>query len=56
MIWKFLNLSPLAAQEIALWQIVLGDEMVNDVVILPMVFPIGLHEYSSWLFLHIVDS
>ena len=55
-IWKFLNLSFLAAQENALWQIVLGDEMVNEVVILPMVFQIGLHEYSSWLFLYIVDS
>ena len=55
-IWKFLNLSFLAAQETALWQIVPGDEMVKEVVILPMVFQIGLHEYSSWLFLYIVDS
>ena len=55
-IWKFLNLSFLAAQETALWQIVPGDEMVKEVVIFPMVFQIGLHEYSSWLFLYIVDS
>ena len=48
---KFLSLSFLATQDNALWQVVLGE-----VVILPMMFQIGLHEYSSWLFLYIVDS
>ena len=53
---KFRNLSFLAAQDKVLWQIVLGDEMVKEVEMLPMMFEIGLHEYSSWLFLYIVDS
>ena len=53
---KFLSLSFLAAQDNALWQVVLEDEMVKEVEMLPMMFQIGLHEYSSWLFLYIVDS
>ena len=53
---KFLSLSFLAVQDNALWQVVLGDGMVKEVEMLPMMFQIRLHESSSWLFLFIVDS
>ena len=56
-IWTSLRPNFLAAQNIALWHKVLGEEVVNETLILPMVFAIVLLEYVAWLFLYIyVDS
>ena len=52
-IWKSRRPNFLAAQDIVLWHKVLGEEVVNDVLILPMVFAIVLLEYVAWLFLYI---
>ena len=52
-IWTSLRPNFLAAQDIVLWHKVLGEEVVNDVLILPMVFAIVLLEYVAWLFLYI---
>ena len=51
--WTSLRPNFLAAQDIVLWHEVLGEEVVNDVLILPMVFAIVLPEYVAWLFLYI---
>ena len=56
-IWKSRRPNFLAAHDNVLWHKVLGDEVVNDVLMLPMVFAIVLPEYVAWLFLYIyVDS
>ena len=56
-IWTSLRPNFLAAQNIVLWHKVLGEEVVNETLILPMVFAIVLLEYVAWLFLYIyVDS
>ena len=52
-IWTSRRPNFLAAQDIVLWHKVLGEEVVNDVLILPMVFAIVLLEYVAWLFLYI---
>ena len=52
-IWTSLRPNFLVAQDIVLWHKVLGEEVVNDVLILPMVFAIVLLEYVAWLFLYI---
>ena len=52
-IWKSRRPNFLAAQDIVLWHKVLGEEVVKDVLILPMVFAIVLPEYVAWLFLYI---
>ena len=49
-IWTSLRPNFLAAQNIVLWHKVLGEEVVNEVLILPMVFAIVLLEYVAWLF------
>ena len=50
---KSRNPNFLAAQDNVLWHMVLGDEVVKDVLMLPMMFAIGLPEYLAWLFLYI---
>ena len=56
-IWTSLRPNFLVAQNIALWHKVLGEEVVNETLILPMMFAIVLLEYVAWLFLYIyVDS
>ena len=52
-IWTSLRPNLLAAHDIVLWHKVLGDEVVKDVLMLPMVFAIVLPEYVAWLFLYI---
>ena len=52
-IWTSRRPNFLAAHDIVLWHKVLGEEVVNDVLILPMVFAIVLPEYVAWLFLYI---
>ena len=52
-IWTSRRPNFLAAQDIVLWHKVLGEEVVKDVLILPMVFAIVLLEYVAWLFLSI---
>ena len=52
-IWTSLRPSFLAAQDIVLWHKVLGEEVVNETLILPMMFAIVLLEYVAWLFLYI---
>ena len=56
-IWTSRRPNFLAAHDIVLWHKVLGEEVVNETLILPMVFAIVLLEYVAWLFLYIyVDS
>ena len=52
-IWKSRRPNFLAAQDNVLWHMVLGDEVVKDVLMLPMMFAIVLPEYVAWLFLYI---
>ena len=56
-IWTSLRPNDLAIQDTVLWHKVLGEEVVKDVLMLPMVFAIVLLEYVAWVFLYIyVDS
>ena len=52
-IWTSLRPNFLAAQNIVLWHKVLGEEVVKETLILPMMFAIVLLEYVAWLFLYI---
>ena len=56
-IWTSLRPNVLATHDTVLWHKVLGEEVVKDVLMLPMVFAIVLLEYVAWVFLYIyVDS
>ena len=52
-IWTSLRPNVLATQATVLWHKVLGEEVVKDVLMLPMVFAIVLLEYVAWVFLYI---
>ena len=52
-IWTSLRPNVLAIQDTVLWHKVLGEEVVKDVLMLPMVFAIVLLEYVAWVFLYI---
>ena len=52
-IWTSLRPNDLATQDTVLWHKVLGEEVVKDVLMLPMVFAIVLLEYVAWVFLYI---